>query len=45
MKLVAFVRNKENIKLVEEMIFKQKDQPRTHSTSEEIARELNTDRL
>ena len=32
----------ENIKVVEEIILSQEDQPRTHSTPAEIARELNT---
>ena len=31
-----------NIKLVRELILSQEDQPETHSTSAEIARELNT---
>ena len=33
----------ENIKLVDEMIFSQEDQLRTHSTSAQIALELNID--
>ena len=37
------VRTEENFKLVVEMILRQEDYPRTHSTPTEIARELNTD--
>ena len=37
-------RHTKNIKLVEEMILYQEDQPGTHSTPPEIAHELNTDR-
>lgn len=32
-----------NIKLVRELILSQEDEPETHSTSAEIAREINTD--
>lgn len=39
-----FVRAEENIKLVEEMILSQGDQPGTHSTLAEVADELNIDR-
>ena len=38
------VRTERNIKLVEEMVLSQEDQPRTRSTPAEIACELNFDR-
>ena len=37
------VRTEENFKLIVEMILRQEDHPRTHSTQTEIAGELNTD--
>ena len=37
------LRTEKNIKLVREMILSQEDQPGTHSTFSEVARELNTD--
>ena len=37
------VRTEENFKLAVEMILRQEDHPRTHSTQTEIEGELNTD--